>query len=73
MKNNSTKSSFPAFWDQLVDKHEPAFQFTLKRHNTENSNQIFPEKELCSLSPNFYIHVSVNNLYIPTIGLPILL
>jgi hypothetical protein len=34
--------------------------------------QIFPEKELRDLSPNFHIHVSVSDLYIPTIGLPIL-
>jgi hypothetical protein len=46
---------------------------TLQRHKTENSKQIFPEKELRSLSPNFHIHVSVGDLYIPTIGLPILL
>jgi hypothetical protein len=39
---------------------------TLQRDNTENSKQIFPEKELRS-------HVSVNDLYIPRIGLPILL
>jgi hypothetical protein len=36
------------------------------------SKQIFPEKEFCGLSPNFHIHVSVSDLYIPTIGLPIL-
>ncbi len=30
----------------------------LQRHNTENSKQIFPEKELRGLSPNFHIHVS---------------
>jgi hypothetical protein len=34
---------------------------------------MFPEKELRSLSPNSYINVSVSDLYIPTIGLPILL
>ncbi len=34
---------------------------------------MFPEKELCGLSPNIHIHVSVSDLYIPTIGLPILL
>jgi len=45
----------------------------LQRTNTENSKQIFPEKELRGLSPNFHIHVSVSDLYIPTIGLPILL
>jgi hypothetical protein len=29
--------------------------------------------ELRGFSPNFHIHVSVSNLYIPMIGLPILL
>jgi hypothetical protein len=46
--------------------------FTLQRHKTENSKQIFPEKELCDLSLHFNIHVSVIDLYIPRIGLPIL-
>jgi hypothetical protein len=48
---------------------------TLQRRNTENSKQIFPEKELRGLSPNFYIHVSVRDLYCihATIYLPILL
>ncbi len=50
-----------------------AVHTTLQRHNTENSKQIFPEKELHGLSPNFHIHVSVSDLYISTIGLPILL
>jgi hypothetical protein len=36
---------------------------TLQRHNTENSKQIFPEKKLRCLIPNFHIHVSVSNLY----------
>jgi hypothetical protein len=40
---------------------------TLQRHNTENSKQIFPEKELRGYSPNFLF------MYIPLIGLPILL
>jgi len=51
-----------------VDKYS-----TLQRYNTENWKQIFPEKELRSLSPNFHIHVSVNDLHIPMLGLPILL
>ncbi len=46
---------------------------TLKRTNVENSKQIFPEKELRGHSYNFRIHVSVSDLYIPTIDLPILL
>jgi hypothetical protein len=46
---------------------------TLQRHNTENSKQIFPGKELSGYSPNSYIHVSVIDLYIPPVGLPFLL
>ncbi len=45
---------------------------TLQRHNTKNSIQIFSEKELRGLSPNFHIHVSMSVLYVPGIGLPIL-
>ncbi len=41
-------------------------QDSLQRHNNENSKQIFPEKELRGLSPDFHIHVSVSDLYIPT-------
>ncbi len=29
--------------------------------------------ELCGLSPSSYIHIPMNDLYIPTIGKPILL
>ncbi len=46
---------------------------TLQRHNTENSKQIFPGKELRDYSPNSYIHVSASDLFIPLIGLLILL
>jgi hypothetical protein len=46
---------------------------SLKRTNAENSKQIFPEKELRGHRPNFHIHVSVSDLFIPTIDLPILL
>ncbi len=45
----------------------------LQRQNTEISKQIFPEKEYRGLSPNFHIYASVSDLYISTIGLPILL
>ncbi len=51
----------------------PLRKAALQRHNTENSKQIFPEKELWGLSPYFHIHVSESDLYIPMIGLPILL
>jgi hypothetical protein len=43
---------------------------TLQRQNTEHFKQIFQKKELSGLSPNFHIQVF---MYIPTIGLPILL
>jgi hypothetical protein len=39
----------------------------------QNLKQILPENELRILSPNFYIHVSVSDFYIPTNGLLILL
>ncbi len=45
----------------------------LRRTNTEISKRIFPEKELHGHCPNFRIHVSVSDLCIPTIDLPILL
>jgi hypothetical protein len=44
-----------------------------KQTNAENCKQIFPEKELLGHSPNSHIHVSVSDLYFPTIDLPILL
>ncbi len=37
-------------------------------HCNKNPIYVFPEKELHGLSPNFHIHVSVSDLYIPTIG-----
>jgi hypothetical protein len=36
-----------------------------------NLEKIFLERKLRGLSPNFYIHISVSDLYTPTIGLPI--
>ncbi len=46
---------------------------TMQRQYTENSKQIFPEMKLRGLVPNSYIHVSVRDLYIHTIGLSIVL
>ncbi len=40
-------------------------------HCTENPFYVFPEMELRDLVPSSYIHVSVSDLYIPRIGLPI--
>jgi hypothetical protein len=44
-----------------------------KGHCNENPIYVFPEKELHGLSPNFHIHGSVRDLYIPRIGPPIFL
>ncbi len=44
----------------------------LQRNSTENLKQIFPEKELLGHSPYFHI-LSVSDLYIPMIDLPIIL
>ncbi len=49
------------------------YEYTLQRTNTENSKHIFPQKELRGKSPIFRIHVSVSDLFIHTIDLPILL
>ncbi len=43
------------------------------KNNTKNWKQIFPDKELRGQSPYFHIHLSVRDLYIPMIELPILL
>jgi hypothetical protein len=37
-------------------------------HWTENSKQIFQDMKLRGLVPNFYFHLSVSDIYIPTIG-----
>jgi hypothetical protein len=36
-------------------------------HCNENPIYVFPEKEMRGLSSNFYIYVSVSDLYIPRI------
>ncbi len=40
-------------------------------HCTENPFYVFPEMKLRGLDHNSYIHVSVSDLYIPWISLPI--
>jgi hypothetical protein len=45
---------------------------TVKRNTPFTPTLVAVEKDW-GLSPNFHIHVSVSDLYIPTIGLPILL
>ncbi len=40
-------------------------------HRTENPSYVFLEMKLRGFIPNSYIHVSLSDLYIPRIGLPI--
>ncbi len=42
-------------------------------HCNGNTIYVFPEMKLCGLILNSYIHVSVSDLYISRMGLPILL
>jgi hypothetical protein len=44
---------------------------TLTLQCIENPIYVFPEMNLCCLVPSSYIPVSVSDLYIPRIGLPI--
>ncbi len=70
------KNSFSKIWSTNCDKDGFmcwSWATTLQRQNAENLKQIVPEKEYQGLSPNFHIHVSVSELYFPTMGLPVLL
>jgi hypothetical protein len=58
---------------EKIEREREKMSHILQRQNAENLKQIFPEKEYRGLSPNFHIHVSVSELYIPTMGLPVLL
>ncbi len=57
---------FQRFWQKFTELH-------CKEKNYENLKQIFSEKEYRGLSPNFHIHVSVSELYVPTMEPPFLL
>jgi hypothetical protein len=50
-----------------VMKPVTQFTYTLQMHCTENKKQIFPEMKLRGLVSTFYIHVSVSELYSPSI------
>jgi hypothetical protein len=52
---------------QSTEKCVDLLYFTLERYFTENWEKIFPRKETArGLSPNFYIHITVSDLCIPT-------
>ncbi len=51
--------------------HWPSQCLTSRTHCKEDPIYVFPEMKLCGRVPDFHIHVSVSDLYIPTIGPPI--
>jgi hypothetical protein len=53
--------------------HHPKLITHISAHCKEISIYVFLDKELRGLSPKFHIHLSVSDLYIPTIGPPIFL
>jgi hypothetical protein len=59
------RSDVPPISIKIKTEYTASTGIRTQRHNTENSKQIFPEKEVCGVSPNFHIHVSVSDLYIP--------
>jgi hypothetical protein len=56
-------------WFSLLILLKPSILFCeykiFRVHCKEISIYVFPEKKLRGLSPNFHIHVSVSDLYIP--------
>jgi hypothetical protein len=47
---------------------EDILKYQTQFYCNDNPIYVFPEKEFRSLDPNFHIHVSVSDLYIPRIG-----
>jgi hypothetical protein len=68
-----TRTQQEPYTDNLVVFLGPPVLYTAKTKYRKISKQILPEKEYRGLCPNFHIHASVSDFYIPTIGLPILL
>jgi predicted DNA-binding protein with PD1-like motif len=54
--------SVPIYSQTSTNVKDLEIAYALQRTNTEYWKQIFPEKELRGLSPNFHIHVSVSDL-----------
>jgi hypothetical protein len=69
--NRETNPTFPCL--KNPKEHDGLFHATHCKDKILKFGNKYPEKEYHGLSPTFHIHASVSNLYIPTIGLPILL
>jgi hypothetical protein len=68
--------SGPTPFNDLCNGYCPSQNHYVLRHTAKTKYRNFetniPRKGISGLSPNFHIHASVSDLYIPTIGLPIL-
>ncbi len=62
--HQAPSSSWPRLFCSRHSVHPPP----PPPHCNENPIYVFPEKEFRGPSPNSYIHMSVNDLYIPRIG-----
>ncbi len=61
------------YWWNSVDKEECEHQAVGGAALHQKFEKNISRNETCGLAPNFCIHVSVSDLYIPTMGPPILL
>ncbi len=59
---------FVGLYVVLVFKDNPPVLIVHYNENPIYVFYVFPEKELCGLSPSFHIHVPVSDLYTPRIG-----
>jgi hypothetical protein len=67
------KFSTKFYSQKCIEKIIQGYIYALQRRNTENFETNIPRRGIVRHQSHFHIHVSVSNLYIPTIGLPILL
>jgi hypothetical protein len=72
LRSNQIKSLAIIFMN-LTATYNKKLEVVPKPHCKDNSIYVIPERKLRGLIPNFYIHISVSDLYIPTIGPPIFL
>jgi hypothetical protein len=71
--NNGPLTQFPNFDVSQIQLYTTVYSTRYSGvHCKEDPIYVFPEMKLRGLVSNFHIHVSVGDLYIPTISLPIL-
>jgi hypothetical protein len=71
LSSTNNQHCYSYFFVYLIFSVPCIYSPPLQVHCTESPINVFPEIKLRGLVPNSYIHVSVRDLYIPRIGLPI--